>query len=154
MYAIRVRADGNVLEAAFSGSVTTEEVLRAVSQAFVLAEAGGISRAICDLREVVDGVGNGSLSIIAASFTARFHAGQRISMLCTHEQLPTARRFARFARLGEGFGVFTRESDAITWLESVPSHRISETMLRHMKTIVEDAAANRESQGHERRHTA
>jgi hypothetical protein len=36
----------------------------------------------------------------------------------------------------------------------VPSHRISETMLRHMKAIVADAEAHRESPEHERRYTA
>ncbi|MGB4862342.1 MAG: hypothetical protein WBO97_07780 [Tepidiformaceae bacterium] len=138
MYAIRVRVDGNVLEAAFSGLVTTEEALRAVSQAFVLAEAANISRAVCDLRGVDEGLSPGSISIIAASFSARFHPGQRIAILCTPAQLPVARRFARFAQIGEGFGVFTREADAETWLQRAPSHRISETMLRHMRAIVQD----------------
>ncbi|MGE0599198.1 MAG: hypothetical protein AB7J35_07865 [Dehalococcoidia bacterium] len=154
MYSIRVRADVEVLEAVFTASVTTEEALRAVSQAFVLAEAGNISRAICDLREVEDGLPHGSLSVIAASFTSRLSAGQRIAMLCTPEQLPVARRFARFARIGEELGVFTRAADADAWIESAPSTRLSETMLRHMRAILEDADADRDEQPRQRRHTA
>ncbi|MGE3073577.1 MAG: hypothetical protein AB7N24_05745 [Dehalococcoidia bacterium] len=154
MYSIRVQADVEVLEAVFTGSVSTEEALRAVSQAFVLAEAGNLSRAICDLREVEDGLPHGSLSVIAASFTARLNSGQRIAMLCTSEQLPVARRFARFARIGEELGVFTRAADAEAWIESERSARLSETMLRHMRAIMEDHDADRAEQSGQRRQSA
>jgi len=139
MYAIRAGADRGVLEAVFSAHVPTEEALRAISQAFVLAEAGGISRALCDVRGVDAGLTHGSLSVIAASFVARFFAGQRIAMLCTPEQLPLARHFARFARIGEELGVFTREPDARAWLESVPARTVSATALRHMKAMLADS---------------
>lgn len=153
MYALRVRADGDVLEAVFTGSVTTEEVLRAVSQAFVLAEASNVTRAMCDLREVADGLPHHSLSVIAASFTSRLQTGQRIAMLCTPEQLRVARRFAKFARIGEELGVFTRESDAQEWAGGAATARVSETMLRHMRAIMEDAGTASE-QPQERRQTA
>ncbi len=153
MYALRVRADVEVLEAEFSGTVTTEEALRAVSQAFILAEASNVTRAICDLREVENGLAHGSLSVIAAGFTARLRAGLRIAVVCTPAQLPVARRFARFAKIGEELGVFTRATDARAWIASSPNGRISETLLRHMRAIVEDAAAER-TKLQERRHTA
>jgi hypothetical protein len=131
MYAIRVREGGDVLEAKFSGEVTTSEVLRAVSQGFALAEAGSIGRALCDLRALTAGP-LPSISIIAASFVARLDAGDRVAIVCTAEQLAHTRQFARFARVGEELGVFTRESDAEQWLMAGVSGRISRTALHHM----------------------
>lgn len=130
MYSIRVRAGGEVLEAVFSGEVTTSEALRAVSHAYSLAEAGGISRALCDLRSVETGP-LPSISVIAASFATRFSPGERVAMLCTEEQLNHARQFARFARMGEELGVFTRLGDAEEWLASQAYRRLSRTALQH-----------------------
>lgn len=151
MYAIRASDESDLLEAVFSGSASLDEILRAVSQAFSLAEAGGIVRAICDVRDIEAGLTQSSLPLIAAAFTVRFSAGQRVAVLCTPEQLPFTRRFARFARIGEELGVFTRRSDAEEWLARTPPRRLSETVLRHMMSITGEREvslehANRESQ--------
>lgn len=151
MYAIRVGAEGEVLEAVFSGSVPPGEVLRAVSQAFVLAEAVGIRRAICDTRDIETGLTRTNLSLLAAGFSGRVSVGQRVAVLCTPEQLRFTRRFARLARIGEEFGVFTRPTDAEEWLARVPQRHPSETMLRHMKALVGDRKAEQEPASRESR---
>ena len=132
MYTIRVRPDGSTLDVTFSGEVPTSEALRAVSQGFALAEAGNIQRAMCDLSEVAAGPDLDTFSIIAASFVTRLLPGQRIAVLCSPAQLPMARRFSRFAEVGEELGVFTRLADADDWLRGVPEQRLSETALRHL----------------------
>ena len=92
MYAIRVGAGGEVLEAVFSADVPAAEALRALSQASVLAEAGGIAHAFCDVREVDGGLTHGSLQVIAASFHGRSAPDQRVAVVCNQRQLPLARR--------------------------------------------------------------
>ena len=139
MYAIRVGAGGEVLEAVFSADVPAAEALRALSQASVLAEAGGIAHAFCDVREVDGGLTHGSLQVIAASFHGRSAPDQRVAVVCNQRQLPLARHFARLAHAGEEFGVFTREADARAWLESVRATSLAETALRHMKAIMSAA---------------
>jgi len=131
MYAIRVRERGDVLEVVFSGEVTTSETLRAVDQAFALAEAGEITRAICDLRNVAAGP-MPSISIIAVSFATRLSPGQRVAITCSESQLAHTRQFARFARIGEELGVFTRTDDAEAWLEAGPTRRLSRTAMHHL----------------------
>ena len=131
MYTIRVSRDGETLEATFSGEVTTSEALRAVVQAFTLAEAGNISRALCDVGAIEAGP-LPSVSVIAAAFATRCEPGQRIALLCSPEQLPQARKFARFAGVGEELGLFTRMDDAQSWLAAGPRQRLSPTALQHL----------------------
>jgi len=130
MYALRIRAGGVVLDAEFSGRVSTEEALRAVSQGFALAEAGNIERSLCDLRGIEEGPE--SLSIIAAAFSTRLMAGQRVALLVHEAQLPTVRRFGTFTHVGGGLGAFSRASDAEEWLAKGPSMQVSTTLRRHL----------------------
>jgi hypothetical protein len=130
MYAIRVRPGGEVLEAAFEGRVLTEEALRAVSQGFVLAEAGNISRALVDVTAL--GGGPEGLMLLAATFGLRVAPGQRVAVLCRPEQLRGARQFARFTGANATLGVFTRPEDAEEWLAGGHSQRLSHTTRRHL----------------------
>jgi hypothetical protein len=134
LYSIRVQADSATLAVVFSGGVPVAELLRAVSQGFALAEAGDIQRALCDLRQVVDGPNLDTFSVIAATFVTRLEPGQRVAILCAPAQLPLARRFARFASIGEELAVFTRAADADEWLAGTPERRLSSTAVRHLQT--------------------
>ena len=130
MYAIRARAVDGVLEARFSGNVAPEEALRAISQAFALADAGAIRRGICDLREMRPGAGD--VVFLGAAFAARSTAGQRIAVICSPRQLSLCSRLARLAGYGEQLGIFTREADAEAWLHTAQHERLAQTALRHV----------------------
>lgn len=145
MYSIRVRPGSATLDIAFSGEVPAAEALRAVSQGFALAEAGSIQRALCDVRSVAAGPDLDALPMIAASLVTRLAAGERVAVLCLQEQLSVARRFARFARIGEELAVFTRLVDADEWLAAVPQQRLSPTALRHLAATASETARPRDS---------
>lgn len=130
MYAIRARALDGVVEARFSGHVAPEEALRAVSQAFALAEAGEIHRGLCDLRQVSHRAGN--TIVLGAAFASRFTQEHRVALICDRRQLSLCRRLTRLAGYGERLGVFTREVDAEAWVASVQRIAPSETALRHV----------------------
>lgn len=132
MYQIRVRPDGSAIDVTFSERLPAEEVLRAISQAFALASAGNVTRALCDLRGVVSGPAVEALAPIAASLRGRLFLDQRVALLCEAGQLALARRFARAARAGTELGVFTREEDARSWLAGAGRQRLSSTALRHL----------------------
>ena len=129
MYVIRAR-HGNLIEAEFSGRLTTAETLRAVSQAFTLAEADGITRAMCDTRGVERGPGN--LLLVAAAFAARNRIEVRVALGSRPEQFALGQRFARYTGARTGVGVFTTRETATAWLNSgeAPA-RPSSTELRH-----------------------
>jgi hypothetical protein len=133
MYAIRTGADDGVLGAEFSGRVSTAEALRAVSQAFALAEAGHLTRAVCDIRGIEAGPDPSSLEVIATSVSSHLAGGRRIALLCTIRQLRLARKFARLTGAREEIGLFTRPVDAEAWLSGRPVRRLSRTALRHME---------------------
>lgn len=141
MYQIRVHTNSAMLDVSFSGAVSTEEALRAISQGFALAEASSIQRAMCDLRDVTAGLSLDSFSLVAATFVTRLSAAQRIAVICTAGQVAPARHFARVARAGEELGVFTRPDDAEAWLAGVPSQRLSRTALHHLGAFETGPAA-------------
>lgn len=109
MYQVRVAPDGSALEAVFSGQLPVNEVLRAISQSFALAAAGGITRALCDLRDVASGPAIEALAPIAASLRGRLFGDQRVALVCEAQQVALTRRFARSAGLGTELGVSSRE---------------------------------------------
>lgn len=133
MYAIRVQVEEGRLDVRASGLVAPEEALRAVSQAFVLAEAGGITRATCDLTAVEGG--GSSIVVLGAAFASRVQPSQRVAVLCTKRQIAFCRRLARLSGFGDNLGLFTREQDAVAWLGSVRRPQgISGTARRHFST--------------------
>lgn len=122
MYVIRATPESTVIEARLSGVVDTSEALRAVSQAFALADAGGLARILVDIVELT---ANFDPVVVATSLAIRLESAVRIALICTEEHLPGAREFAKLARGGGNFGVFTRSEDAEAWLVSTPGHRLS-----------------------------
>lgn len=133
MYVIRAR-HGNVIEAELSGRLTTAETLRAVSQAFTLAEVDGITRAVCDTRGIERGPGN--LLLVAAAFAARNRGEVRVALVSLPGQFALVQRFARYTGARAGVGVFTARETAIEWLNSreAPA-RLSSTELRHLTEL-------------------
>lgn len=131
MYVIRVRDEDGLLGVSFSGHVAPEEALRAVNQAFALAEAGGIDRCICDLRELK--YGPGSLVVLGAALAAHIGPEHRIALVCDRRQLSLSRRLARAGGFDERLGTFSREADATDWLQTAFQHRLGSTALRHFQ---------------------
>lgn len=144
MYAIR--ASGNTLQVSFSDVVPTEEALRAISQAFALADAGSIAAAICDLRDITRGPAN-SL-VVAAALASRYRMGMRVAFIASPGQVPFIRRVARASGIREGLGVFDSIPRAESWLAA----RGSES--RGSRRHVEELLRARTSQPAPRRHGA
>lgn len=149
MYVIRAR-HGNLLEAELSGRLTTPEVLRAVSQAFTLAEADAVTRAVCDVRGVERGPGN--LLLVAAALSSRYQEGMRIAIVSLPEQVALAQRFARYSGRRDGLGTFTTLEAATRWLDSGEAPpRLSSTEQRHLTELARQwsraTAAPVETQG-------
>ena len=130
MYAIRVHVEEGWLEVTASGLVGPEEALRAVSQAFALAEAGRITRAACDLTAVEGGAS--AIVVLGAAFASRFQPSQQVAIVCVQRQLALCRRLARLSGFGDNVGLFTREQDATSWLDTSRRPRgLSSTARRH-----------------------
>lgn len=132
MYAIRVDPR-NLLLVTLNGAMSTEEALRAVSQAAALAAAGGIGLILCDLRGLERRPGG--LGLIAASVVNAGPAGWRMALVARPDQVAVAARFGRMsARRGEA-AVFAGSDSAIRWLAEVERRRISETEARHYREL-------------------
>src|SRR6185295_10850251 len=95
---------------AFSDGLNTNEALRAVSQGFALAEAGGVTDIFCDLREVVRGPSN--LLVVAAALASHFSDGTRIALVVGEEQVRWVQRFVRFSGVARGINAFLDPAQA------------------------------------------
>lgn len=137
MYTMRVDATTNLLSVECRGRLTTEEALRAVSQAFTLAEAGNIRGMLWDLSQLRRGPG--SLLVVAATLSCRYQPSMRIAFAATGIKLDLARRLIRFSGLRSGLRAFESEREASRWLSPVlarPETRLSDTELRHARELV------------------
>lgn len=137
MYTMRVDATTNLLSVECRERLTTEEALRAVSQAFALAEAGNIRGLLWDLSQLRRGPGG--LLVVAAAVACRYQTGMRIALVGSGIQLELARRFIRFSGLRTGLRSFDSEGQAHRWLSPVlarPETRLSHTELRHAREMV------------------
>lgn len=133
MYTIRAQ-HGEMLDTELCGRLTTAEALRAVSQSFELAEAGGITRAVCDVRGVERGPGN--LLLVAAAFASRYQRGMRVALVSRPEQFGLVQRFARYAGGRAGVGAFVTREAAADWLDSEDvAPRLSSTELRDLADL-------------------
>lgn len=133
MYGIRV-VDGVRVEVVFWGWLSTEEALRAVSQAFALAEAGSLDHAICDLRGVDRGPE--SLPVVRAAVAWRMAPRARVALVVAPRQRRLARWFARQAAERGAIGDFLSMADAGAWLApNHPKRRLSSTELRHLREL-------------------
>lgn len=126
------------MEALFSGAVPFEEALRGVSQALTMADAGGCTRILGDVRAVLSGPSD--MDLVAAALATR-SGDERIAILCSPAQLGAIRRFARRTGLRQQLGVFTRETDARAWLAGPSRTALSPTMRRHLGGGTNEAAA-------------
>ncbi|GMV85964.1 MAG: hypothetical protein AMXMBFR80_18190 [Dehalococcoidia bacterium] len=141
MYVIRV-VDGARVEAEFSGHVRAEEALRAISQAFALAEAGNLERAICDLRGVERGPEG--LAVAAAAAACRMGPNTRVALVIVPARQRLARWFARRAGGPGAIAAFHSMPGAAEWLEmNRPRPRLSSTELRHLRDLAREMAAPR-----------
>lgn len=133
MYSIRAQ-HRELLDTELSGRLTTTEALRAVSQSFALAEADGITRAVCDVRGVERGPGN--LLLVAAAFASRYQRGMRVALVSRPEQFGLVQRFARYTGGRAGVGVFVTCEAAADWLDSEDvAPRLSSGELRHLRDL-------------------
>lgn len=135
MYSIRVDPARPTMRIDLSGRLTTDEALRALSQAFALAEAGNIAIVFCDLRDLDRGPGN--LLPLAAALNASYQAPLRIAFAGGSHQLPLARRFTKFTGLPGSVRCFATETEAIDWLATRrTSERLSSTERRHAEEML------------------
>jgi hypothetical protein len=133
MYSIRAQ-HGRLLDVELSGRLTTTEALRAVSQSFALAEADGIRRAVCDVRDVERGPGN--LLLVAAIFASRYQPGMRVAVISRPEQFGMVQRFTRYAGARAGVAAFVTPEAAADWLDSDDvAPRLSSGELRHLTAL-------------------
>jgi len=131
VYQIRVPVDAPAIEVTLTGCVPAGEALRAISQAGALASAGGLGRALCDLRGVQQGPERDAFPVIEAALRDALQPGRRAALLCRDEQLGLLRRLVRGA--GGEIGVFTRVDDARSWLAGRPVQRLSGAARRHLE---------------------
>ena len=132
MYAIRVDATRHVLSIEVSGRLATAEALRAVSQAFALAEASGIRAAICDARGL--GRGPGGMLMVAATIAICYQAGMRIALVGAPEQQRVGERLISFSGIGDGFRFCESMGEAEAWVEPTAQRvgpMATSTELRH-----------------------
>ncbi len=136
MYAIRVDTSHGLLQIELSGRLVTSEALRAMSQAFAIAEAGSLTTAICDVRNLHRGPA-GSM-VVAAALAVRFQPRLRLAFVAHESQTRFLGRVLRFSGIREGIRVFGQRDVAETWL--LPSvraaRRTSSTERRHAEQIL------------------
>ncbi len=138
MYIIRV-VDGARIEAEFSGHVRAEEALRAASQAFALAEAANLDRAICNLRGVERGPEG--LAEVGAAIAWRMGPTARVALVIAPGQHRLAQWFARRAGGPGAISAFHSITEAAAWLGMErPQPRLSSTELRHLRDLVRQSA--------------
>lgn len=139
MYVIRAPGP-NALEVVFSERVTTVEGLRAITQAFALADAGSVTSALCDLTEVQRGPGN--YLELAVALATRIRPGMRIAFVGGRMQRPFVRRLARFSGIRQGLGIFETRRDAARWLQDGAAPQTgSSTRRRHYEQIARPQTA-------------
>ncbi len=141
MYAIRVDSGQGLLRVEISGKLVTDEALRALSQAFTLAEASDLKAAFCDLREL--GRGPAGTMLLAASLAVRFQTGFRIAFVARSEQLPFLARLVRASGIRRGVRSFTVESEGLAWLlaPARAARTPSSTVGRHAQHVLAAAVA-------------
>ena len=137
MYAIRVDASRHILNIELSGRLTTAEALRAVSQAFALAEASSLRGAICDTRELRRGPGG--LLLVAAAIAFGTQPGMRIAFLSRAPQEALLERLIRYSGSPTGLQVVETLAEADAYVEPVfrrNGPHFGSTELRHAEELL------------------
>lgn len=140
MYAIRVDTAHGLLQIELSGRLVTSEALRAMSQAFAIAEAGSLTTAICDIRNLHRGPA-GSM-VVAAALAVRFQPRFRLAFVAHESQIRFLGRVLRFSGIRQGIRVFERSDVAETWLLPAvhAARRSRSTERRHAEQILGQTA--------------
>ena len=135
MYTIRVDAPRKLLFVELSGRLTTDEGLRAISQATALMEASDLVGVHCDTSELMRGPGG--LLLVAAAVAAAHRPGMFIAFVGRPRHLRTIERLLRFSGLTEGVDTFEVAADAQRWLELAirPARKLSRTELLHAEAL-------------------
>ncbi len=127
-----------------SGRLATTEALRAVSQAFALAEASGIRAAICDARELLRGPGG--LLVVAAAVAVRYQRGMRLALVGSEYHQRIGERLINFSGIGIGFRFCESMEEADAWVEPT-ARRVgpmaTSTELRHTEEMLGSAGKAR-----------
>lgn len=134
MYAIRVDSERHVLLISVGQRLNTEETLRAISQAFTLADAVGIRAICCDVSALERGPG-GALAV-AAALACRYEPPMRIAVIGGPWQARSARRLIRFSGIRGGMRFFVETMSAERWLAPAMIRRrlrLSLTEERHLR---------------------
>jgi len=137
MYSLREDGARKLLLIELSERLTTEEALRAMSQAFMLTEASKLRGVRCDVTRITRGPGG--LLMVAASLAARYRPALRIAFLGDPGQRPFITRLIRFSGVRENLRSFESSAEADTWLAAVlaqPQKRLSSTARRHAETML------------------
>lgn len=144
MYVIRAPGP-KALDVTFSERVTGPEGLRAIAQAFALADAGSVTSAICDLTGVERGPGN--YLELAVALATRIRPDMRIGFVATRAQRPFVQRLARFSGIRDGLGLFETRKEAERWLAEASSiHGASSARRRHYREIAQPRLATSSTQ--------
>ncbi len=136
MYSLREDAASRLLLVELSDRLTTDEALRALSQAFMLTDASKIRGVRCDVTRITRGPGG--LLMVAAALAARYRPALRIAFLAGAEQLPFVTRLIRSSGLRENLRAFESATEADAWLAAIaePRRRFSSTERRHVETML------------------
>jgi hypothetical protein len=137
MYAIRVDASRHILNIDLSDRLTTAEALRAVSQAFALADASALPAAICDIRNLRRGPGG--LLVVAAAISFRLQPGMRIALVGTAGQEPLVERVIRYTGLTTALQFVESPMEAEAFVEPLlrrGSALLGSTELRHAEELL------------------
>ena len=137
MYSLREDGARKLLLIELSERLTTEESLRAMSQAFMLTEASKLRGVHCDVTRITRGPGG--LLMVAAALASRYRPALRVAFLGNAAQLPFITRLIRFSGVRENLRAFESSAEADMWLEAVlvqPQKRLSSTARRHAETML------------------
>jgi hypothetical protein len=137
MYSLREDGVRKLLLIELSERLTTEEALRAMSQAFMLTEASKIRGVRCDVTRITRGPGG--LLMVAAALASRYRPALHIAFVADTAQLPFISRLIRFSGVRENLRAFESAAEADTWLAPAlgqPQKRLSSTARRHAETML------------------
>lgn len=140
MFTIRADASQRMLRLDLSGRVVTREALRALSQAFSMAETSRITAIQCDVTEIERGPAR--LLMLAAVFSVRWHEPMRIAFVGRPVQAPFVRRFINFSGRSHAMGFFVPSELPQDWLlgglPPPPARppRLSGTARRHARQLL------------------
>jgi hypothetical protein len=140
MYVIRSLQPSALLHVELSGCVSTEEALRAISQAATLASVDGAVSVLCDVSAVSEAPD--TLVPAAVLLGSAISPAMRVAVVSQPHQQPLIEKLMRVARVRRLVRFFQDQQSASAWLASASRRRISETGLRHA-TEPAKARANR-----------